>query len=448
MMKALGRVLMRVFGARSGGLGMLQTVLVQGGIVAVNVATGVLTARLLGPAGRGEYAAASMWFMLPSELAVVGLQSAMIYRTRLDAEQAASISCAGLMIAFGLFVPSASICVALLPSLLHAYNAAIVTLAQMAVLAAFLNIWMLLARQSLLGTRNVHLFNLSSAGSSVAYLLALLLVLPFHAMNPATVLYCQFAATAAVLVPTLWWATRQWRWREVRPFAQLRALARYSGRAAGVDLVTVFYWSIDRLILVGLIAPAEFGLYVVAASFARLTGVLQAGFSSVMLADLAHKPAHEIELYVHRTIRLFLWLLVAACIAGWLLGDALMRLIYGDGFAPAVPIFRVLLLESAISCLAQVLMEAFLASGRPSYASMIQGAYSVVLLGALLLLAPVFGGLGAALALLGAMLGKLLLLVLGLRHINIGFPNLFPQQNDIGSILRLLRGTSIPSPTE
>jgi len=447
-MKILGQILMRVFGARSGGLGMLQTVLAQGGIVAVNVATGVITARLLGPAGRGEFAAASMWFLLPSQLATVGLQSAIIYRTRFDPAQSASVSGAGLMIGLGLFAPSAVLCIVLLPSLLHAYNAAIVALAQAAVLAAFLNVWMLLARQSLLGTRNVHLFNLSSAGSSVAYLLALLLVLPLHALDPAIALYCQFAATAAVLVPTLWWATRHWRWREVRPFAQLGALIRYSGQAAGVDLVTVFYWSIDRAVLVGLIAPAEFGLYAVARSFAGLVGVLQAGFSSVMLADLAHKPAREIEIYVHRTLRLLLWPLVAACIAGWLLGDVLMRLIYGDGFAPAVPIFRLLLVEAAISCLAQVLVEAFLASGRPSYASTVQGAYSVVLLGALLLLAPPLGGLGAALAILGAMLGKLLMLLLGLRTISIGFPGLLLRQDDIGSILRLLRGRPMPSPTD
>ena len=342
-MTAFGQMLRRVFNARGGGLGMLQTVLAQGGIVAVNVVTGVIIARLLGPVGRGEYAAASMWFLLPSQLATVGLQSALIYRMRHDPEQSASISSAGLIIGFGLFVPSAGLCLALLPGLMHIYDAAIVTLARVGVVAASLNIWMLLARQSLLGTRDVHLFNISSAGSPTAYLFALLLVLPFRTIDPATALSCQVAATVALLVPTLWWVVRRWRWREVRPFAQFGALMRYSWRAAGIDLVTVFYWNIDRLILVGLIAPAEFGLYAVATSFARLTGVLQAGFSSVMLADLAHKPAREIEIYVHRTFRLLFWLLAAACIAGWLLGETLLRLIYGNDFAPAVPVFRVLL---------------------------------------------------------------------------------------------------------
>ena len=178
-MRTLNQLLTRVFGARGGGLAMLQTVLAQGGIVAVNVVTGVITARLLGPTGRGEFAAASMWFLLPSQLATVGLQSAIIYRTRLDPAHSASVSGAGLMIGLGLFVPSAVLCGVLLPGLLHAYSAAIVALAQVAVLAAFLNVWMLLARQSLLGMRNVHLFNLSCAGSSVAYLLALLLALPW-----------------------------------------------------------------------------------------------------------------------------------------------------------------------------------------------------------------------------------------------------------------------------
>ena len=95
-----------------------------------------------------------------------------------------------------------------------------------------------------------------------------------------------------------------------------------------------------------------------------------------------------------------------------------------------------------------MLVEAFLASGRPSYASIVQGTYSVLLLGGLLLLAPAWGGLGAALAMLGAMLNKLTLLLLGLQRIGLSLPDLPPRRGDIDSIFRLLRGAPVPSPID
>ena len=416
--------------------------------MAINVATGVITARLLGPAGRGEFAAASIWFLLPSQLATVGLQSAVIYRIRHDPEQAGSIGGAALLIGLGLFVPAAGMCFWILPMLMHAYGPDIRTLALAAVFAAGLNVWMTLSRDTLLGTRNVHLFNLSVAGSSAAYLTALLLVTSTHSIDPATALYCQFAGTVAILIPTLWCTVRGWRWQALRPWAELGPLARYSGRAAGLDLVTLFHWNVDRIILIGLIEPAAFGLYAVAASFARILGVLQAGFSSVMLADTAHQSTGEIERYVHHTFRLFAWILMAACVAGWLLGEPLLRLVYGEGFAPAVVIFRFLLLESAVSCLCQVLVGGYLAVGRPGSASTIQCVYCVLLLFGLLMAAPIWGAIGAAIAMLCAIACKLVMLLLGLRRIDLRIPGLRPVRDDFDMLGRMLRGGPASAPTD
>ena len=436
----LRRILLGVMQARGGALGMLQTLLAQVGITAVNVVTGVLTARLLGPLGRGEFAAALMWFMLPSLLATAGLQSGLVYQMRRDPSQAASVGAAGLLVATVVYVPVALLCLAVLPTFMHEYRPHVVMLARLGVSAGVMSVFMILARQCLLGTRNMHLFNLSQAYTPIAYLLLLGAVLPFHVLTPTIAVLAQMVATGAVLAPTSWWAMRGWRWQRLRPLSVLRPLTRYSARAAVIDLVNVFAWQIDRLVLIGLIAPAEFGLYAVAVSLARLMSVMQTAISSVTLADLSHKQAHEIEMYIHRAVRIIFWLLLAACVAGWMAGGMLMRLVYGDGFAAAVPIFHVALLESASGCISQILVEAFLASGRPAYPARVQVAYCVLLFGAMLLLAPLWGGLGAALAMFGAMVGKIVLLLVGLRRIDLGLPGLVPRRADIDLIRKLLRG--------
>ncbi len=439
-MTLVRRLLTSVMQARGGALGMLQTLIAQVGITAVNVGTGVLTARLLGPVGRGEFAAAIMWFMLPPLIATAGLQSGLVYQLRRDAAEAGSIGGAGVLVSTVVYIPVGLVCLLVMPYFMHQYSERVVTLAQLGVLSGLLSVATVLARQSLLGTRQMHLYNLSQTYGPIAYLLLMLAALPFTALTPTVAVLAQIAGTAIVLLPTAWWATRCWRGQPFRPLAVLRSLMRYSSHAAVIDLVNVIAWQTDRLVLIGLVAPAEFGLYAVAVSLARLMSVMQTAVSSVTLADLSHKPAAEIEPYIHRTVRIMFWMVLAACAGGWIFGGMLMRLIYGAGFGAAVPIFHVAMAEAASSCISQILVEAYLASGRPSFPARVQAVYCVLLVGALLLLTPLWGGLGAATAMLFAMIGKIALLLAGLRRIGLRRPSLIPQRADLDLARGLLRG--------
>jgi hypothetical protein len=51
----------RLVDAKSGGLAVIQTVLANIAVQGLNVASGVLTARTLGPIGRGMLAGIIMW---------------------------------------------------------------------------------------------------------------------------------------------------------------------------------------------------------------------------------------------------------------------------------------------------------------------------------------------------------------------------------------------------
>lgn len=116
---------------------------------------------------------------------------------------------------------------------------------------------------------------------------------------------------------------------------------------------------LDRIVLVGLVSAYDFGLYVVAISFARILYVLQTVVSTVMLTDLAAKPAAEIELFVHRAFRVMLWGLAAFFGIALLLDTQVLGLVYGERFVAAVPLFRVLLFEAIVACLGYMLTQAF-----------------------------------------------------------------------------------------
>ena len=67
----------------SGGMAAtVQTLLANVLILGVNFGTGIITARLLGPVGRGEQAAIILWPQFLAYALTLGLPSAMLYNLR------------------------------------------------------------------------------------------------------------------------------------------------------------------------------------------------------------------------------------------------------------------------------------------------------------------------------------------------------------------------------
>src|SRR5215468_6463948 len=68
----------------SGLLATFQTILTSAAIMTINVATGILTARYLGPDGRGEQAAMAVWPQLFAFCFSLGMVQTTIYKVKHD----------------------------------------------------------------------------------------------------------------------------------------------------------------------------------------------------------------------------------------------------------------------------------------------------------------------------------------------------------------------------
>jgi enterobacterial common antigen flippase len=423
----------------SGGLfAMLQTVLVQGATVVVNLATGIITARLLGPVGRGEFAAVGLWLIVPPMLATAGLQSAVVYFTRHDPEGARFSGITGLVAASLVFVPICAGFYWFAPQLMHGYSASIVTLARIIMVLSVVNVWSVIGRQGLLAVKNFRAFNATGYGASFVYLLLLLPLVVLGAVTPHSAAYAQFAGTALVLIPTFWWLVREWRERRQRAIARVGAFLRYGVRAAPIDIVTVLSGTIDRVVLVGLVSASDFGIYAVALSFARILYVVQTAVSSVMLTDLSARPSEDVQPLVHQTFKLLLWGLIGACGLCMMVDRRLLGLVYGPAFVAATPVFRVLLVEGAITCLAQLLIQAYLSAAKPGIPAFWQVVtFGLAALG-MLALTPYFGVTGAAVSLAFASSVRLLVLLAGLPRIGLALPNPCPRTHDLRAAMQFL----------
>ncbi len=417
----------------------LQTVGAQGVILAANLLTGILTARLLGADGRGEYAAVSMWPQLFATLAMAGWSSATVYRMRCAPERGAGIAAAALCGAW----LGACVCVAaallLLPLLMRQYAAPLIAFAQLCLVSVFVNVTHMMLKQTLAGAAAYGRANLTNILPQVLYLPALLALLPFGAMDARAAVLALLVSGAlalALLLPGWWHAVRP-RFSQARP--EFAPLAHYAARAWLGELVFGLATFADRLVLVPLLPPAQLGLYAVAYSFSRLVQLTQPAILSVFFSQLSGRASADAQRLHDRALRVLLVVLAAGCAVLWVSGERLLALAFGPEFVAANAIFRLLAIEASLAVLSQVTVQLFLASDRPGFVSALQAVMLGVSLGALLLVTPAHGALGAAAVLASVALLRFLALLAALRGV-LGrpLPRLLLTTDDLKFIARRL----------
>jgi len=383
--------------------------------MAVNIATSLLTAAVLGPSGRGEQTALVIAPSFLGGFASLGLHGALIYNLRADPAQERALLGTGILltlVAGGLAVGVGWV---LEPYWLRQYSAHTIMLGRLLMLVTPLIVigWTLSGAaeaRGWFGLVNRMLYVQSLTTLALLGALALL-----HRLTPAT------SACAYLLpqVPTFLYVfariVRRMR-PAFRPRPDLAArLLRYGARLCGVDILGTLSACIDQLIIVAFLPAGMVGTYAVALSSARMLGVVQGGVSSVLFPSIAARELGAVVRTVATAFRIATLLIAGLAAALALLGPPLLLLAYGVKFAPAIMPFRVLLLAMVAENGARILYQIYVAAGRPGLVSCFEcGAISVSLL-AMLILLPDLGTPGAAIAVLCGSLVRLSVAIGGLR---------------------------------
>lgn len=410
-------------------------------IVVMNVATGIITARLLGAEGRGIYVALTLWPPLLAMLATAGLNSAVVFRMRKNPAAIDAVAGAALLLAMGWSLVMIALGAAVLPLFMSGYSTATIVFAQICLAAVLVNTTQIVVKQAFAGTGQYWYCNLTHLLPQLYHLLALIaiaIIATLTARGAALALFISGAAAVISVLPKFVKAIRPriLRIRDAAVRTELRELRSYSLRAAPAGLVTALILHSDRLVLIPLLTARELGFYAVAFSFSRVVQFVQPALQSIFLSHLAGQT--DAAPRVHDTAcRFLVAALSGACIVLWMAGEWLLGFAYGLEFAVAVDIFRLLVIEASLGVLAQVSVQLYFSRDRPGVVSAIQAGTLVVSLVLLLVLVPSYGGLGAAVALLSAGAVRWLALLAGMRLIlKLPLPRLYLNAED----WRYLRG--------
>lgn len=359
-----------------------------------SLASGPILARTLGPVQRGEMAAAIAPVFVLMFIANMGLPEAATYGVAALRQnpRAVFLRCAALSLVYGI-VTAVGLWFAA-PYLLRYAPDAIPVLRTVLLLLPLLMLVILL-RATVNGMRRFGAVNAERVGTPLLRLAAFAVLAVAGSLTVMSAALSQVIATVVggcfLLVVLL---------RSARAVpgttapGLTRTLAAYGLRGWGSVLGNLVNWRLDQLVLVALVSPKQLGLYVVSVHFAEIPSTAVNAVRNLLFAESAHRD--EVAL-VARAARIvsFLATVIAAC--GVVAAPLMVWILFGSDFSESVPMVQILLVGSIPFCAEQILGAGLLATGRPGRRSMSQMIAAFVTVIGLLVLAPVLGGVGAAL---------------------------------------------------
>jgi O-antigen/teichoic acid export membrane protein len=414
---------------------VVQVMAARAFVLATNLATGMISAAMLGPQGRGVQAALMVGPQFAGAVSELGLHASVIYNSKDEPELESSyVGCALLLGAItGIFGMVASWLIA--PYWLTQYDATTIHTARMMLTIIPVGVVMHIMMAGMESRGEFPLANRLFLLGSVLTLAALGIMAALGQLTPARAAFAYLYSAVPIAIALAWHIRRI-----INPVFTLRAyftrrLLRFGIRYYGVDILGALGSYIDQLLVVLFLAPASLGIYAVAVSASRLLNVIPTSVSTVLFPSVAARSRTEVVELVGLAARVTTIIASLAAAALALLGPFLLHTFYGAKFDPAVDPFRILLIDCVIANLGRILYQSFSASGRPEIVTGIELTGLATSVASMIILVPLYGTIGAALSLLIASVVRFLCVIVGYRFfMHMALPNLILTRADINRI--------------
>lgn len=411
---------------------VVQSVAVKVLIVGINALTGIITARFLGPGGRGELAAMILFPVFLGSALSFGLPSALTYQLRRSPQKAGSLMGAGLVLASMTGLAGALLGAIFMHSWIPQYPPQVIWFARIFLLSTPITSLLLVGRAALESRGDFTASNKLLIWSPATTLVLLGILIATSRMSPFT------AAISYVLVgvmPLAWMVFRVSK--ALRPSltglrGSVSTLFSYGVRSYGIDLCGTMSLYVDQALVVRLLNPDLMGTYVVGLSLSRMLNVFHTSVVMVLFPRAVGRAPAEVAEMTSRAMRVTTAMTTVCGIAIAVFGPEMLVLLYGREYQGAGLLLRILIAEVILSGATQVLSQAFMALERPGIIAGLQLTGLLLTIPLMLLLVPRFGILGAGLALLASTCARLSFVVFSFPvFLKLKIPRLVPAYEDL-----------------
>lgn len=432
------------------GSGLFQTILRTSAVnllvMILSTLTAIVTARMFGVVGKGEFSAILFWPTFLAGVVGFGLPTSLIYNMKRTTGKGAEFVRAGFLFQVPVSVFAGFIAWYSMPVWLGNYPAAVVDMARwytVAVLPLLLAINLLVALAQ--SVDNFKVYNgvrlfvplLNVAG------LVVLWAAGNTRLDSAALVF--FVTTTGVVI----WALVKLRhelslnWFRKIETASVRRLFGYGSRVFGVDLLGTLYSQFDKIIILSMLTAKELGLYTVVYALSRMFNVVQMAITNVIFPKVTGLSKEKIIETVGRAFRLSLILMTIIVIPSMFIGRYLMGILFGQQFLEASTALYLLSFECVLGGGSWILAASFNAMGRPGLVLVRQIIALALTIGLCFLFTPLYGLNGIALALLIGAFIRMLVTLTSMRIVfKVRLTGMLFNKNDFRYLIERLKARS------
>jgi O-antigen/teichoic acid export membrane protein len=369
----------------------------MGATVAAGLA-GIVLARTLGPTVRGEYAAITAWFGMALMVGGMGQPAALCYYVARDPQRARGYlaTSRAMMLATGALTIAGGMLLA--PILAH--GNAQVTVGYRIAFGAAIIAYVGASYTFSLQARDMRRWNVVRVSQPVLSLVAIGVLWWLRVLS----LDAALTVLAATMLLQLGWAYHCCRQTALAPghadIRLVRPLVAYGAAQIAALTPAALNSNLDQLVLSQTVRPADLGRYAIAVSLTSLPIPLVAAIGNVAFPRLAaQRVATDSTREIQRLAVLGSAVLAAAmlvplgAVAFWL-----VPFVFGAGYRGAVPLLWILAPGAVFLACGQVTGDLLRGGNRQIVVAWAQGMAAVFTVVLLIVLLPLVGVYGAAIA--------------------------------------------------
>jgi O-antigen/teichoic acid export membrane protein len=377
----------------------LQVLSGQGAMMAFGFVNGIITARWLGPAGRGQFQLLTLLPVVLSNFVKLGIPQATVYYMRRRGASASDVASNSIWIAVVMGAAAVGVCWWgrdwLLANFLKHTSPELLLPCLVLIPFVLVQFYLLGVAQA---QERFREYNLRQIAPNVLSLIGLVITLVLLGMGLAGAVLVQVVIQ---VVMTVWMVVRVHRQAPLRLGWNpelARGMLRFGSKSYVQTLAATLHLRIDQYICAYFLTPADVGHYAIAVNLAMLLLKIPEASGTVMFPRLAASDEQTAHVATTRICRHTLFLLSLGVVAFGLAGPLLIPWVFGHEYRGAIAPLLILLPGTLSHALYQLLSRNFTSRGRQEVNIVAAGVALVLNVGLNVALIPRYGIAGAALA--------------------------------------------------
>jgi O-antigen/teichoic acid export membrane protein len=409
-------------------------------VAVAGLANVLVTARFLGPVGRGEIALLTTIAGLTSTIALLGVEQATVNLAGREPQVRRALATNALILS-GALGALAIVVLALLltvfPALAAGLPVALLVLALAAIPLLISRVYfqaLLEADYCFAVSNGIRLLS-PAAGLIVNGLLGI-----FGVLTVTTAIAVWLTAQAAGTVILTWFIARRLEGFGPPSLALARRSLRFGVKSHVGHIMGLGNWRLDQWFVGSMAGTRELGLYSVAVAWAEALFILPTALAKVQRPDLVRAAAQRAGRQAATVFRVCVLTTVPLLVVVAAAAPILCTGVFGEDFRGAIDDLRMLLPGTFGIIAHKILGDALIAQRRPMLQNVAVSIGLVFTIALDIVLVPAYGGFGAALAstlaytALGVAMGMIFMRALGSKG-----SDLLPRARDVPWLVRKVR---------